>query len=810
MISPIVVRLKWLRRKLGRSHWAARLLGIRPPPGEAELPGLILIQIDGLSRPEFERALADGQLPFLAKLIRRRHFSVESFYSGVPSTTPAVQGELFHGVRNAVPAFQFLHRASGKVLRMYDAEAAAAVEARLARHGHAPLLRDGSAYSDIYRAGASRSRYCSEDLAPDEMLRRLHPVHGFLLGLAYAPTLLRMLGLALLEGGLAVIDALKGLRQHERAVPEIAFIPARVVVCILLREAVRFQVMLDIERGTPVVHANFLGYDEQAHRRGPDSAFAHWTLRGIDRAIRDLYRAAGRCRYRDYELIVHSDHGQEHTRSFEARHGRGFDAALREVFARGPLAGCPIWTSKLPERLGHALDQLRHLLGLPPSKTPPLGAPDPARQIVVTAMGPLGHLYFPEPLRPADLDDYARALVVQAGVPLVLRRAADGTVAAFNPRGRWSLPADRAEVLGAGHPFLAEAAADLVRLCDHPDAGDLVVSGWDPQRQPLSFPLENGSHGGPGATETHGFLLLPDRIRRWHLDQLPRTGRRVRGEDLRRIALHFLGRDGPREERVPRHPPRGGELPLRVMTYNIHSCLGIDGKTRPERVARVINHFDPDLVAVQEVDAHRPRSGHHDQSQLIADHLRMDHVFHAMFEEQKERYGIAIFSKHPFTLVKSGFLTLAAPRLFRETRGALWVKLEFAGRPPVHFLNTHFGLGRAERRIQAAELLGPDWLGAIPADEPVILCGDLNSSPRSAACRLIRQRLRDAQEARPDQRPRPTFSSVRPFLRIDHVFISPHFQVEQVEVPDSPTALLASDHLPLCVELSLLPADVPA
>ncbi|TAE78644.1 MAG: hypothetical protein EAZ65_04610 [Verrucomicrobia bacterium] len=803
MISPIIVRLKWLRRKFSRSHWAARLLGIRPPPGEAELPGLILIQIDGLSRPEFERALAHGKLPFLASLIRRRHFSVESFYSGVPSTTPAVQAELFHGVRHAVPAFQFLHRATGKVLRMYDADAAASIEARLMTQGWPPLLQDGSAYSDIYRAGASRSRYCSQDLAPDEILRRLHPLQGLLLAIAYAPTLVRLLGLALLECALAVTDALKGLLQHERALPEIAFIPARVIVCILLREAVRFQVMLDIERGTPVVHANFLGYDEQAHRRGPDSPFAHWTLRGIDRAIRDLYRAAGRCRHRDYELIVHSDHGQEHSRPYAAARGRDLDPALREVFSHGPLADFPIWTSKFPERLGHALDRIRHLLGLPLSKNPALGAPDPARQIVVTAMGPIGHLYTPQALDPIALDHYAHQLVHQAGIPLVLHRRADGSVAAHNRRGHWSLPADRAAVLGHNHPFLAEATNDLVHLCAHPDAGDLVLSGWDPQDRPLSFPWENGAHGGPGATETHGFLLLPDRIRHWHLAHLPRTGSRVRGDDLRKIALHFLGRDGPREERVPHHPPRGPGAPLRVMTYNIHSCLGIDGKTRPERVARVINHFDPDLVAVQEVDAHRPRSGHHDQSQRISDHLRMDHVFHAMFEEQRERYGIAIFSKHPFTIVKSGFLTLAAPRWFRETRGAIWVTLGIDGRPPIHFLNTHFGLGRAERRIQAAELLGPDWLGAIPEKEPIILCGDLNSSPRSTPCRLLRQRLRDAQESLPGHAPRPTFSSVRPLLRIDHVFVSPHFQVRRIEVPDSPSALLASDHLPLCVELSL-------
>ena len=47
-------------------------------------------------------------------------------------------------------------------------------------------------------------------------------------------------------------------------------------------------------------------------------------------------------------------------------------------------------------------------------------------------------------------------------------------------------------------------------------------------------------------------------------------------------------------------------------------------------------------------------------------------------------------------------------------------------------INTHFGLGRTERRMQATALLGEEWLGAALArSTPVILCGDFNS--RTAA-----------------------------------------------------------------------------
>jgi len=243
---------------------------------------------------------------------------------------------------------------------------------------------------------------------------------------------------------------------------------------------------------------------------------------------------------------------------------------------------------------------------------------------------------------------------------------------------------------------------------------------------------------------------------------------------------------------------------LRVMTYNIHSCMGVDSKIRPERIARVINHFDPDLVAVQEVDCHRRRTGGHDQAQLIADHLRMSHVFEAMLEDRNERYGIAIFSRYPLEVMKSGFLTKAVPARFQEARGAIWVKLEREGRGAVHFVNTHFGLGKKERVEQLKVLAGDTWLGAIPTDEPVILCGDFNAGPKSRIFRMLTG-LRDAQLMLEGHKPQATFFSSNPVLRLDHVFISKQFTVKTVDVPMTPTARVASDHLPLCVELEIAP-----
>jgi len=128
------------------------------------------------------------------------------------------------------------------------------------------------------------------------------------------------------------------------------------------------------------------------------------------------------------------------------------------------------------------------------------------------------------------------------------------------------------------------------------------------------------------------------------------------------------------------------------------------------------------------------------------------------------------------------------------------VTVECDGRP-VQMLNTHLGLSGRERLAQAAALLGPEWLGHAECAAPRLLCGDFNAWPLSPAYRRLREALPEAQDGR--GRALPTFPSRWPLLRIDHVFHSPDLAVREVRVPRTPLTRLASDHLPLIVEVTL-------
>ncbi len=803
MIYRTELVLRRLRRWLSRNEWAVRLLGLPVSRGTASAPGLVLIQIDGLSHEQLGRALANGRMPFLKRLLGREGYRLHRLYSGVPSGTPAVQGELFYGVKGAVPAFGYLDREAGRVRRMYDPEAAAGIEKTLAAQGE-PLLAGGSAYSDIFTGGAAESHFCPASLGWRELLQAANPLALIFLVCSNALSVLRVLVLLPVELVIAVVDLVRGLIDGRDFFLELRFVPTRVAICILLRELIAIGAQMDVARGLPVVHLNFLGYDEQAHRRGPASRFAHWSLKGIDGAIARIWRAARRSERRSYDVWIYSDHGQEPAVPYARLHGRSVEQAVTEVFDRlsGETGANDVGTAGAAR--GEQSGRVRLLGGRRTQRLLPVYAEagqvlesgSEAPQPTVVAMGPVGLVYPGRPLTAAQRDRAARDLVAHARVPLVLADAGSEGAFAWTGDGLFRLPRDAAQVLGADHPFLAEAAADLVALCRHPDAGDLVLCGWAKGTEPCSFPLENGAHGGAGPEETAAFALLPAAT------PAGEPGKPyLRPLDLRRAALRALGR-GEANPVSPPKPRTRDDRRLRIMTYNVHRCTGMDGKLSPERIARVIAAEAPDVVALQELDVGRARSGGVDQAHEIARHLEMEFHFHPALAVEEELYGDAILTNRPMRLVRAGPLPVLSGVAHLEPRGALWVAVEVAGRE-VQIINTHLGLIPRERRLQVEALLGPDWLGHPECASPVVLCGDLNAIPSSPVCRRLGERLRDSQKELEAHRPMKTFYGRYPTARIDHVFADPEIEVLSVAVPSSQLTRIASDHLPLVVDLRI-------
>lgn len=245
---------------------------------------------------------------------------------------------------------------------------------------------------------------------------------------------------------------------------------------------------------------------------------------------------------------------------------------------------------------------------------------------------------------------------------------------------------------------------------------------------------------------------------------------------------------------------------LRVMTYNVHGCVGGDGKLDESRIAEVIVSMQPDVVALQELDVERTRSRGLHQARYLASHLKMDFHFHPALTQLSEQYGDAVLSKLPMQLLRQGKLPTSSSRLAFEPRGALLVQLD-CGNEPVHLLNTHLGLSWSERLAQIQALLGPEWAENSIRQHPFVLCGDFNALPGSLVYRTIIRRLKDVQRWSLRSRPRFTFPSRWPVTRLDYIFMNSRFTVRKVIVPNNRLTQVASDHLPVVADLVLHPTE---
>jgi len=254
---------------------------------------------------------------------------------------------------------------------------------------------------------------------------------------------------------------------------------------------------------------------------------------------------------------------------------------------------------------------------------------------------------------------------------------------------------------------------------------------------------------------------------------------------------------------------------IRVMTYNVHSCIGRDLRHDLQRIARVIEAHEPDIVALQELDIRHKLPDGLDQPMEIARYLEMDYHFHPSIKVAEGQYGNAILSRYPFKKIaarqlppiKEEIKLTRIEKWFRfafEPRGIIWTQLDVNG-TPVQVLTTHLGLITEERKIQMAMIRSSQWLNAEECAPPVIFLGDFNDTPRSQLYKTltVQEGFRDAQASAPDHRRSATFFSGLPWRCLDHIFVKGVKAVRSCTVPWNKLTRLASDHLPVIADIEL-------
>jgi endonuclease/exonuclease/phosphatase family metal-dependent hydrolase len=236
---------------------------------------------------------------------------------------------------------------------------------------------------------------------------------------------------------------------------------------------------------------------------------------------------------------------------------------------------------------------------------------------------------------------------------------------------------------------------------------------------------------------------------------------------------------------------------FRIATYNIHKCRGADGRVHPERVARVLEEVNADILSLQEVVSHEGTAPADHQADFLAGRLGL---FGAMGETRKHRggaYGNVTLSRWDFKLVRPIDITIGG----REQRVALRTDIRLGGHV-LHVFNVHLGTAVRERRQQAIRLLDRDLLRAIDISGPRIVIGDFNEWVRGMVTKTLVAEFH-LTDLRAHLTRARSYPALLPLLNLDHIYFDHHLRIEKAFYHRSRRSLIASDHLPLVADLVL-------
>jgi len=238
-------------------------------------------------------------------------------------------------------------------------------------------------------------------------------------------------------------------------------------------------------------------------------------------------------------------------------------------------------------------------------------------------------------------------------------------------------------------------------------------------------------------------------------------------------------------------PPQG--LPVRVLTYNIHSGFNSEGRHNPEAIARVIEEAGADIVTLQEVSRGRLIDGATDLPAWLSRRLGLPYVFNGTTDPG---WGNAILSRYPIVAYGWGRLPLAGTLL---ARGFLWAEVEVGAAEPLLVIATHLHHVESEHgpRLEQVPVLLRFWDGRPNA----LLMGDLNSEPGYPEMDLIAQAGMIDSWAEAGEGEGLTWPARGPFERIDWIWHSPDLAALEIEVVQS----AASDHLGVLATIDAAP-----
>ncbi|UCG24513.1 MAG: phage holin family protein [Chloroflexota bacterium] len=531
-------------------HVVRNIVHFYGKPEQSQKPGVLFLEIDGLSERILRQAMAKGLMPTLKGWLDSGSHRLIGWECDLSSQTSASQAGILLGSNHDIPAFRWYEKDRGKQMVSNHPADTLEIERRLS-NGDGLLAEGGASRSNLFSGDANHTMFTFSTIS-NPRRHRIQDFYPLWMGIY------NILRLLLLFGWDIVLEWRAAAHQRRHDVrPRMhrggVYPLLRAATTVLFREVSLFVLIGDMYAGVPAAYTTFFGYDEVAHHSGIAEPDVLDVLKKIDEAFHRLQVAAKQAP-RPYHFVVLSDHGQSQGATFKQRYGLtlkdlvcGLTAEQHTVesiesesagWANLNLLLTGLIRDFTPNDKHFASRLLRrglknsyHLgqVMLGPARRKMAGAKDAsqgeeAADVVVLASGNLGLVYFtdwPERMTLEQINaafpGLIQGMVEHEGVGFVLVRSEAKGPLAIGATGTHHLANGQIEGDDPLTLFGPNAAAHLCRTDSFPHVADIMVNSlYDPEsREVAAFEELVGSHGGLGGDQNQPFVLFPAE---WQLD----------------------------------------------------------------------------------------------------------------------------------------------------------------------------------------------------------------------------------------------------------------------------------------------------
>jgi uncharacterized membrane protein YvlD (DUF360 family) len=499
-------------------------------------PGLLMMEIDGLSYWHIKHAVEKGMLPTFKKLMEEDGYTISHVDCGLPSQTSACQAGIMFGDNYDIPAFRWYDKDQQKLY--VSSKDAPEINARYAK-GQG-LMHGGASINNMMNGDAHLSLLTLADLRAGDEEQRSQRARDIYLLLLNPYFLMRVIVLFLWE---ALVEVWQYSKAKVRDVqPRLNRLHGgypfiRAATTTFMRDVSGYLTALEVIRGAPSIYVTWPGYDEVAHHSGPWSSDAFGVLQRYDEVIASMLDLIERKAPRPYNFVVLSDHGQSFGATFKQRYGQDLKSYIEtlipeHVKVHASMGGdegsvsVTAMSAELENVHEHGqggvvgkrvVGGAKHFLSdasqtLTEEEVAALDA-----NITVCGSGNIAQVYFDIAPRKLTLEELEAVypgmvdeMVHHEGIGLMVGYNSQGQPVALGKSGTRNL--HTGEVTGEdpmamfGDPDLR--ADQVRRIADYPHAGDLIVNSTVyPDGTVAAMEELIGNHGGIGGEQTDAFIF---------------------------------------------------------------------------------------------------------------------------------------------------------------------------------------------------------------------------------------------------------------------------------------------------------------